>query len=974
METVKSADLFTGSQVKLLQFTPTGVPQPSTAEFDLNGTPSVRPFNLVQSYLAGDGFISLSGDKKFIAVPGYNDAAGTPFITFSKTNSTSAKGGRTVGKAFADDTLRTKGTFNALSGGNFGSAVCKDKNYYLGGAKGIAYTYRDTSDGIGPTISLSSNGVNVLNIFDKTLLASVNCEGGLQHGIWQVGENKDLPTSGTPTFVSIINTGSGSSPYAFAFSPSGTTCYVADDRPFLFGNCGGVQKWVYSGTYSKTEGWSGGTWSLAYTLGTGSSVGARGLTVDFSGANAIIYATTAELLHNRLISITDAGASSVAVTLSTAGTLYAYKGVAFAPKPKTTGSSTITVTTLSPNSVTTVYGNASSNMVFNVSGSDLTDGITITPPAGFEVSLSSGSGFGNSVVVGSSGTVASTPVYVRLKSTDAVGNYSGSIACTSDDATTQYVVIANSTVTPAALTITASDEYKCPNFALILSGTAFTSSGLVNGDAVNSVTLTSSGAAASAPIGTYPIVPSAAVGTGLSNYSITYVNGTLTVSLEGGLGITLTQVNPDCGGITGSLTSTVTGGTAPYTYSLLNAQTLIVTSQSNPLFSPLVAGGYSYSVVDAEGCKVTALPVGLKPLTKTPLMVTSQGTAQVCYGGSLTLTTNVLGGNGPFEYSLNGGPFVPSSARYFNVTAAAGMYYITVEDANSCNFNTDTITVTQPSAPVTFTTVETVGCTGTGTITVSALGGYGSYTYSDDGGSSYQPDSVFVAPYGTYSIAVQDEMGCNQLLTETVHIVALTSSDIIGNTTVCPSGDIGATTTLNVVPTGGTPPYTYSLNGGSFVDSSQRYFNVGAGTYTITVMDAAGCTFTPSPVTVTTIDCSGPATSGNGGNHHTNNISSTGVSQVNEPQVSEKVVSTIKVFEAHLSPNPSPSAFHLQLQGSNNENVEVTVTNIVGVKVYESRGSVNGAFDFGADFKNGMYILQIRQGNTVHTVKLIKGN
>ena len=46
---------------------------------------------------------------------------------------------------------------------------------------------------------------------------------------------------------------------------------------------------------------------------------------------------------------------------------------------------------------------------------------------------------------------------------------------------------------------------------------------------MTSVTLTSAGAAAAAAVGTYPIVPSAAVGTGLGNYTITYTNGTLTV-------------------------------------------------------------------------------------------------------------------------------------------------------------------------------------------------------------------------------------------------------------------------------------------------------------------------------------------------------------------------------------------------------------------------------------------------------------
>ena len=51
-----------------------------------------------------------------------------------------------------------------------------------------------------------------------------------------------------------------------------------------------------------------------------------------------------------------------------------------------------------------------------------------------------------------------------------------------------------------------------------------------NGDTITGVTETSTGAPASAPVGTYPIVPSAATGNRLNNYTITYVNGTLTVN------------------------------------------------------------------------------------------------------------------------------------------------------------------------------------------------------------------------------------------------------------------------------------------------------------------------------------------------------------------------------------------------------------------------------------------------------------
>ena len=88
------------------------------------------------------------------------------------------------------------------------------------------------------------------------------------------------------------------------------------------------------------------------------------------------------------------------------------------------------------------------------------------------------------------------------------------------------------TVNPAPLTITANNDSKPFGTVKTFSPTAFTQVGLVtaNGDTITGVTETSSGAPASAPVGTYPIVPSAATGNRLNNYTITYVNGTLTVN------------------------------------------------------------------------------------------------------------------------------------------------------------------------------------------------------------------------------------------------------------------------------------------------------------------------------------------------------------------------------------------------------------------------------------------------------------
>ena len=80
-------------------------------------------------------------------------------------------------------------------------------------------------------------------------------------------------------------------------------------------------------------------------------------------------------------------------------------------------------------------------------------------------------------------------------------------------------------MTPATLTVTANNRTKTYGQSVVFAGTEFTTSGLVNSHTVTSVTLTSAGAMATAAVGSYDIVASAAVGTGLSNYTVSYHNG-----------------------------------------------------------------------------------------------------------------------------------------------------------------------------------------------------------------------------------------------------------------------------------------------------------------------------------------------------------------------------------------------------------------------------------------------------------------
>lgn len=186
--------------------------------------------------------------------------------------------------------------------------------------------------------------------------------------------------------------------------------------------------------------------------------------------------------------------------------------------------------------VGTTYGTASpAPASFTVSGTNLSAGILVTAPTGFEVSQSAGgaSGYAATQTVGAAGTVASTTLFVRLSAAAPAGEYVGVVACSSPGAASVSVPVAPSTVARRPLVVTAQDRAK-PFGSVFNAGTsAFSVSGLATGETVGAVVLTPlGGAAAFDAAGAYAIVPSGASGGtfAAANYSISYVQGTLTVT------------------------------------------------------------------------------------------------------------------------------------------------------------------------------------------------------------------------------------------------------------------------------------------------------------------------------------------------------------------------------------------------------------------------------------------------------------
>lgn len=112
--------------------------------------------------------------------------------------------------------------------------------------------------------------------------------------------------------------------------------YIADDRAYNSGSLsasGGIQKWIFNDTLA-TPAWQ---FSTTFATAASSTVGARGLAVDFNTdpANPIIYATTTETNNNRLISFQDVGGSATSYTvIASAGSNDVFRGVAMTPTPE----------------------------------------------------------------------------------------------------------------------------------------------------------------------------------------------------------------------------------------------------------------------------------------------------------------------------------------------------------------------------------------------------------------------------------------------------------------------------------------------------------------------------------------------------------------------------------------------------------------------------------------------------------------
>ncbi|WP_460941225.1 SprB repeat-containing protein, partial [Spirosoma humi] len=237
-------------------------------------------------------------------------------------------------------------------------------------------------------------------------------------------------------------------------------------------------------------------------------------------------------------------------------------------------------------------------------------------------------------------------------------------------------------------------------------------------------------------------------------YSVTVVDGNgcrasgqVTIGQPSNIVAVYNPVKPVCPSTVGSVMQvSISGGTAPYTYLWSNGAT-------TASLSGVVPGTYTVSITDARGCVATGSAVlpSVDCRCTTPLAINLVVTAAQCGSATGQITATPSNGLAPYQYVWSNGQSGQTLSGLM-----AGVYSVTITDANGCTGVSGSINLPGSQAPVvSLVSVSPAACgQATGAISVSASGGLPPYAYQWSNGLS--GSSVSGLSAGVYTVSVSD--------------------------------------------------------------------------------------------------------------------------------------------------------------------------------------------------------------------------
>ncbi|WP_299182371.1 T9SS type A sorting domain-containing protein [uncultured Aquimarina sp.] len=293
--------------------------------------------------------------------------------------------------------------------------------------------------------------------------------------------------------------------------------------------------------------------------------------------------------------------------------------------------------------------------------------------------------------------------------------------------------------------------------------------------------------------------------------------------------------NPTGFGLTnGSITTTIIGGTPPYTFEWSDANG-VLTETSNTITN-IGAGTYTITITDSLGCQTSETYILTQP---DELLVTVEIVNIVlCKGDNgASLRAVPTGGIGPYNYQWfeNGNSNILGTDQLLS-DIPAGSYYVIIADSQSNMVQSEDVLVSEPDELTLSLSADFILC-GDGfdwTIESTVTGGTAPYTYFWTNVNQDTPNITDVLP-GTYILIVRDSQGCSTQENITLVPPEMLNTTFTSTNPTCFEGNDG---TIDITPNGGTPPYTYFWDNGS---NTEDLTELSAGLYSVEIFDSKGC-------------------------------------------------------------------------------------------------------------------------------------
>ena len=306
-------------------------------------------------------------------------------------------------------------------------------------------------------------------------------------------------------------------------------------------------------------------------------------------------------------------------------------------------------------------------------------------------------------------------------------------------------------------------------------------------------------------------------------------NSSITINEPSAINLTTSSINSNCGNNDGQVSVIASGGTAGYTYLWDDPNTSTSATVNN-----LIAGTYIVTVTDANGCtEIATATISDNGSGTASISINNNISCNSLCNGSASAT--IVGGTGPFTYLWNNGETTSTAS-----SLCAGTISVDIIDANGCVVTVSDL-ITEPivlnGSIVGTDLLCNSTCDGSANLTIS--GGTQPYsTLWQHGPTAQNLTNVLCA--GSYSVTITDANGCTTSASVTINEPTAINTSIIGTDVLCNNACDGS---ADLTVSGGTPGYTYLWDDPNST-SSEDISALCAGSYSVTITDANGCTGT----------------------------------------------------------------------------------------------------------------------------------